>query len=283
MISAPAGLNAPTWDRNAYVAFVTALDRKRQTAERYVTLAEMFAGWCVFRGTALAQVGQEDVARYLAERRTDGATDSTIINHAVAIRWLFRLLIARGECSDDPTRGIEIVRRKPRRLSIIETSSEPWRDSLPTWLLTHGRSRATVRRALYTALRYARWCREQGLDPVLASGEDVSRFIGQELDRLSQSSASRTLTDLKALYGYLKATGQRSDDPSADLKIKLPRLQAQKPFTREEVDRLVAQARTPRNRALVLTFAATGCRLAEVVGMTTEDVDWESGLLLVRG
>ncbi len=269
--------------RGEYLHYVTGQGRKRQTAERYANLAEMFYGWCMYRGGALDTASAEDIARYLQARRDkNGAADSTIINHIVSIRWLFRLLIAQGHRSDDPSQDVEAVSRKPRSSGVL-AEAPPWLEAFRVWLRSHGRAKATVRRNIYAVSAYARWCRGEGIDPVMASEEEVARFSIRESDRVAPRTALRNLTDVKNLYAYFVASGKREDDPAALLKLPNPSLLSQEPFTQEELRRLLAHAETARDRALLLTFAATGCRLGEVAGMITSGIDWETGILLVTG
>lgn len=276
-------MTATTWDRNAFVGFVTAQGREQATAERYANLAEMFVGWCMYQEISLADLSAEDIARYLQVRRDEnGAADSTIINHVVSIRWLFRLLVEQGHRSDDPSQVVAAVSRKPRRASVL-TKGPPWLDEFRAWLRTHGRSKDTARRAAYGIANYALWCREERIDPVLAREPEVSRFIIRESDRVAPRTALRNLTDVKSLYSYFVASGKRNDNPAVLLKLPNPSLLAREPFTQEELRRLLAHAETARDRALLLTFAATGCRLGEVAGMNTSCIDWEAGVLLVTG
>lgn len=273
----------PAWDRSAYVGFVTAQGRKQETVERYANLAEMFSGWCVYQDIALADATTKDITRYLQARRDEHvAADSTIINHVVSIRWLFRLLVEQGHRSDDPSQAVEAVSPKPRRPSIL-MQAPPWLGELRVWLRSHGRAQATVRHCVYVIATYARWCQEEAIDPVQASAEEVARFIVRESDRVAPRTALRTLTDVKSLYSYFVASGKRNDNPAVLLKLPNPSLLAREPFTQEELQRLLAHAETARDRALLLTFAATGCRLGEVAGMSTSCIDWEAGVLLVTG
>jgi len=50
-----------------------------------------------------------------------------------------------------------------------------------------------------------------------------------------------------------------------------------------EARKIIEAAESPRDRAILETFYATGCRLAEVSGMRCEDVDLAAGVIRVTG
>jgi integrase len=98
---------------------------------------------------------------------------------------------------------------------------------------------------------------------------------------LSRLSARKVLSSLKALlkaakYGHL----------ASEAKIELSkrrRLEVGKEIpTPMEIKRLIDAAKTPRQRALVLTAALTGLRASELRGLRWSDVDLKVGELHVR-
>ena len=66
------------------------------------------------------------------------------------------------------------------------------------------------------------------------------------------------------------------------MKVRRPKRAPRKPFSRDELRALLAACRMPRERALILCFVATGARLSEIAGMTTDDLRGD-GMLLIRG
>jgi site-specific recombinase XerD len=112
--------------------------------------------------------------------------------------------------------------------------------------------------------------------------------IREYLHWLSVKKASgQTITQrkhaLSSFFHYLQVMDVVKESPVrlvANSKVvrKLPRF-----LSIGEVDRLIAATETPRDRALILTMYATGCRKAEIVGMRIEDVNWDSHTILVAG
>ena len=47
----------------------------------------------------------------------------------------------------------------------------------------------------------------------------------------------------------------------------------------EEVDRLIAVATNPRDKAFISLLARTGCRISEAIQVKTSDIDFQRGIL----
>ncbi len=85
---------------------------------------------------------------------------------------------------------------------------------------------------------------------------------------------------LVALRAYFRWC--ENSDPTVGLRVPRTKRAPRTPFTDDELRSLIAACRTPRERALVLCFIATGARLAEIAGMTTDDLRGD-GMLLLHG
>lgn len=107
----------------------------------------------------------------------------------------------------------------------------------------------------------------------MRSGQDARAYI---LAALPTTGRIR----LVALRAYYRWCGD--GDPTAGLRVLRTKKAPRKPFTDDELRALVAACRTPRERALILCFVATGARLSEIAGMTTGDLRGD-GLMLVHG
>jgi site-specific recombinase XerD len=156
------------------------------------------------------------------------------------------------------------------------------------------------------AAKYSQWLQVQNyaentrLTYVVVT-TDFCRFIG------SRSLMEVTRNDIRAYLQYLQGRGLVG--PSLDLKLhalrgffgfmRLGNLINSNPArlvkTRrrhrhlpqfpsvDEVTRIIEATKTRRDRAILETFYATGCRLAEVAGMRCEDVDFAEGVIRVTG
>ena len=62
-----------------------------------------YQAWLRARGVPLAQVGEADVADYVARLRADGRAPATVARALVAVRSLHRFLLDEGRAGGDPT------------------------------------------------------------------------------------------------------------------------------------------------------------------------------------
>ena len=113
---------------------------------------------------------------------------------------------------------------------------------------------------------------------------DVREYIAHLYKRgLSASSLARQLSGLKAFFDFLQMGGAVPGNIARLIKGRKVGRRLPLVLTVEEVERLIEATKTPRDRALIETFYATGCRLAEVMGMRIEDVDFKSRTARVIG
>jgi len=109
------------------------------------------------------------------------------------------------------------------------------------------------------------------------------------LARLARTKSPSFLAITKtALRRFLMYLGK--PDMVAHIKNSPPDWIPRNPPTSEEIDRVLSRARLTE-RALILTFYSTGCRLSELMGnrkipcrgAQASDVNWEEGKICVRG
>jgi site-specific recombinase XerD len=67
-------------------------------------------------------------------------------------------------------------------------------------------------------------------------------------------------------------------------KVKMPKLEQEilPAFTPEDVKKLLAATKDPRDTAIVLFLLDTGCRLSEFLALNVEDVDMKTGAVKIR-
>ena len=120
--------------------------------------------------------------------------------------------------------------------------------------------------------------------------EDVTQFVLREVRTLSPARAKLTMT---ALRSFLRWLHQRGDTPT-DLGGVVPRVAdwrlatLPKSIPSEQVERLLEACDREsvvgqRDHAILLMLARLGLRAGEVVAMELDDLDWETGELVVRG
>jgi len=103
---------------------------------------------------------------------------------------------------------------------------------------------------------------------------DVRRFmLDLSENGVSMISARRHLQCLRRFYDFLNLGGLVNY--VAPRLVKLRRIPAKTPpyLSEQEVCRMIAAAATPREKALIEFFYATGCRLSEVCGLRIGNVN----------
>lgn len=119
--------------------------------------------------------------------------------------------------------------------------------------------------------------------------EDIRRFLGTLYRRgLSARSVARHLVSLRNFFRFLAKEGTLANDPTAD--VDAPRLDQTLPryLTTEEVDALLEQPDTStpaglRDKAMLEVLYATGMRVSELVGVRSEDLDGNLGVVRCQG
>lgn len=113
--------------------------------------------------------------------------------------------------------------------------------------------------------------------------DTLRRLLGKLYDRGVCSNSIRLHTGaLRAFFKFIRLTGLTKYDPTLGLahrKIpgRLPRV-----LTVEEIERLIAAARDPFERAVPEVLYATGVRVSELVSLRLEDIDFASRVIRVH-
>ncbi|MBM4001160.1 MAG: tyrosine recombinase [Planctomycetes bacterium] len=104
----------------------------------------------------------------------------------------------------------------------------------------------------------------------------------------ARSSIARKLASLRSLFRFAQREGLVVANPAKPLRN--PRRERKLPhfLTTAEVGRLLAAPRPgapfgSRDRAILETIYSAGLRVSEVVGMNDGDLDWNEGLVRIRG
>jgi integrase/recombinase XerD len=111
---------------------------------------------------------------------------------------------------------------------------------------------------------------------------DIRQFLAQ-FPHLKLNSLGRRLSVLKSFFGWLTAEEIIPRDPT--LRIKPPKTEKALPkaLTIEELEMMREACKTPRERALVEVFYATGCRLGEIQRLNRDDINWQTASARVVG
>lgn len=117
---------------------------------------------------------------------------------------------------------------------------------------------------------------------VQVTTSDVRRYLSSN-PKWANGTVAKKLSTIKAFYKWMVAEEFIIHDPTA--KIRTPKQEKRLPraISQNELEMIRDACETERERALVEVFYSTGCRLSELAGMKTADIDWRSGSLPVIG
>ncbi|MBS5449661.1 MAG: tyrosine recombinase [Coriobacteriia bacterium] len=126
---------------------------------------------------------------------------------------------------------------------------------------------------------YLSWAASHGVDVLAPSHRDLRRYLASLSEAsYARRTVNRRLSAVRSFYGWLVRAGEVGENPAeavASPKVgrTLPRT-----ITGAEMARLlsVSDTSTPeglRDQAMLETFYAAGCRIAELSGLDVADVD----------
>jgi site-specific recombinase XerD len=111
--------------------------------------------------------------------------------------------------------------------------------------------------------------------------------------RASHTTVHHYFVVLANFFNWVVREGFVAESPTAKIKVARPETRVVKPYTQEEIRRVIAvcdrdyegNARFlgSRNKAIILVLLDSGVRLSELIGMTMEDVNASNGNIRVMG
>jgi len=123
--------------------------------------------------------------------------------------------------------------------------------------------------------------RRQRTSLLEASVFHLRRDVGRPDTKPSTKASTRAA--FLAFYAFLVDEGLREDNPALRLPVvKVPKHRP-RPYTQEQIDRLLHSGAYRRTRAMILLAAYQGLRAAEIAAVHADDVDLDAGTLKVLG
>ncbi len=137
--------------------------------------------------------------------------------------------------------------------------------------------------------QFSAFATNRKLDISSIERSDLRDYLGSRRDAgLSPRSSARALSAIRGFFRFLVGTEALAADPTAN--IRSPSLWQTVPHTlnSSEIDALLAAPDTSttlglRNRAMFETLYATGLRVSELVGLTTDRVRLDPGFVRIVG
>ncbi|MDN5929500.1 MAG: tyrosine-type recombinase/integrase [Pseudonocardia sp.] len=192
------------------------------------------------------------------------------------------------EHTEDDLRSMALVAQRHRAGQLAERQATIRDRVAGAWLASkHSvNTQAAYRQDIAT---FFRWADEFEIDVLsavqvhldgyrrfLESGDHATRYAGRR--SYQPSTVARKLTTVSSFYRYAVRHGAAAVNPMADVDRPEVANESMTPgLSREEADRLLDVAVTPRLRALVLLLLGTGMRVSEAMKADTGDLTTERG------
>jgi len=131
---------------------------------------------------------------------------------------------------------------------------------------------------------------ENCFDFTRLSPREVMRFVQRHAARVSFTTAKMMVGALRGFLRYLRYRGEIQTDLAACIPSVPPRSVSSVPRflpagavhrILKSCDRTTAQGR--RNYAILLLLARLGLRCSEIVSLSLDDIDWNTGQIIVQG
>ena len=121
----------------------------------------------------------------------------------------------------------------------------------------------------------------QGVMLLDATVFHLRRDIGRE--NIAPSTRATTRATFLAFYGFIQSEELRADNPALRLPIVKVPPHRPRPYTQEQIDRLLSTGAYRRTRAMILLAAYQGLRASEIAAVHSDDLDLAAGTLKVFG
>ena len=248
----------------------------RSTAQQKIHLVTDLDQWLRRRRVEVTALDEQHTIAFLDHRQTG---DQSRRGDPATLRDLLRYLRGAGIIA------APALQAQPSTLDRIAATFAEY------LMAERGLMQATVRHYLSEVRQFLSHRFEAG-DPLLSdlSANDVTQFIRWRARVVTPRRAQAAASSLRSFLRFLYQRGKIGMDLANVVPTVaywrfsgLPRF-----LTPDETERLlqVCDPRTVpgrRDYAILLLLARLGLRAAEVVHMTLEDINWESGELVIRG
>jgi len=133
------------------------------------------------------------------------------------------------------------------------------------------------------------WLYPHGVRLIACSKPDIQAYLGWRVkERLRPNSTARMLSCLRGLFRYLLREGRIEEDPVLLIQSPKKGRSLPKTLTESDVESLLEapDLNDPvefRDRAMLELLYATGLRVSELVGLQTQEMNLNQGVIRVMG
>ena len=145
--------------------------------------------------------------------------------------------------------------------------------SINSWLETkrlEGRTTRTIKYYRDTAERLAGYL---GKDPKDATSAEIRSFLASLQSTCSNVTINNYRRNINSYYQYLEDEDVIQKSPMRRIHYIKEEKRVKTPFTDEELARIVGSCNSKVESAVVLFLSTTACRVGELVGILTANVD----------
>ena len=116
--------------------------------------------------------------------------------------------------------------------------------------------------------------------PVDVTEQQLLVFVARGV---AASSMQRERSDFRSFFGWMLERGHRTDDPSLRLpRVHVPRRKP-RPFTLDQIERMLSSGAYRRTRVMIMLGYLEGMRAHEIAKMHARDVDRDTMTIRVHG
>lgn len=109
----------------------------------------------------------------------------------------------------------------------------------------------------------------------------LRRDVGR--DGIAPSTQATTRATFLAFYTFIHGEGLRPDNPALRLPVVIVPPHRPRPYTQEQIDRLLNTGAYKRTRAMILLAAYQGLRASEIAAVHSDDIDMHAQTIKVLG
>ena len=162
-----------------------------------------------------------------------------------------------------------------------DVDAEDLMDAFFSAKLLEGRSEKTVERYRYVIDHFMDYCKTPIREITVFH---IRNWLSSEKKRgLSEMTLEGYRCVLSSFFGWLHRDGLLKENPCANLApIKCPK-KVRLPYSSVDLEQLREHCDSLRDRAIISTLKATGCRISELCGLDRDSIDFKDKECVVYG